>query len=232
MPERKKVSKNPSTPCPDPERYILVRTKKGAFWRRKRGTVKPARLNDVFKQNVNATFVASPAAKRIITALEPYMQGLQTERLVAGISGRLRKALNERGHIDFTYLKGFDFQPDWPLRKRLVYGYTLKQQDRLLKIEIEVDGLTLKRYNRRVTDYYFEAICLYGDATRDRALQVDSVSSPLYSFDSEQKLICVLPISLPGTGDPWMVLLKVSCHEGQELASHPKHYAMAIVRVG
>jgi hypothetical protein len=39
-----------------------VRTKEGDFWRGKRGTVSPARLNDSFKQNVVNSKVASPAA--------------------------------------------------------------------------------------------------------------------------------------------------------------------------
>jgi hypothetical protein len=232
MPLRKKVSKKPTTPCPDPELYILVRTKHGAFWRRKRGTIKPIRLNDNFKRNVEATFITSPAARRIMDALEPFTRRLQKGYLLAHISGRLKKALNEKGHIDFTYFEDFDFQPEWPLKRRLLHKYTLKLDGRLLEIRLDIDEFLLKQGHQHLTDYYFEAICVYGDATRDRALQVDSVSSPLYSFESRLKQTCVLTVSPPRTGDPWMVILKLNCLMGNSLDAHPKYNAMAVVMVG
>lgn len=233
MPLRKKVSKRPTTPCPDPELYIFVRTKNGAFWRRKRGTVKPVQLNEDFQRNAEATFITSPAAKRIVKALEPYLRGpLQKGYLLARLSGQLKKVLNEKGHIDFTYLAGFDFQPDWPLERRLLNDYKLKQNGSLLEIHLDIDEYLLKRGHQYLTDYYFEAICLYGNATRDRALQVDSVSSPLYSFTSKLKQACVLTVSPPRTGDPWMAILKLNCVMGNSLNTHPKYNAMAVVMVG
>ncbi len=59
-------------PCPLPGAYILIETKEGVFWRKKRGLGKPAVLNDVLQANVDKMKISSPAAKRILTALRPF----------------------------------------------------------------------------------------------------------------------------------------------------------------
>ena len=41
-----------------------------------------------------------------------------------------------------------------------------------------------------------------------------------------------MSVPLPSNGAPWMALLKVSCPEGLELAVHPRHYGMRVVKVG
>jgi hypothetical protein len=40
-----------------------------------------------------------------------------------------------------------------------------------------------------------------------------------------------LRLKIPVRKVPWMVLLKVSCMEGNELAVHPRHYGMKVVKV-
>jgi hypothetical protein len=59
------------------------------------------------------------------------------------------------------------------------------------------------------------------------------VVSSLYPFTEWiEKSVCSLSIELPANKKPWMVLLKVNCLEGNELAVHPRHYAMTVVAVG
>jgi hypothetical protein len=63
-------------------------------------------------------------------------------------------------------------------------------------------------------------------------LRVDSVASPLYVIGAEGEDVCTLSVDLPQADVPWMVLLKVSCLEGNELAAHPRHYGMRVVKAG
>lgn len=228
---RNKKNKGPLPPCPDPDRFILVKTREGDFWRRKRGTVKKASLNTAFTKNARNIKVTAPAGSRIVKRLSPFLEGLDTGRLTARISGKLRKVLNHSGNIDFSLLEGFELSKEFPLDKILPVDFTVKQTRNELTVELPVHERTIKRHNRLVTDYYFDLVLLHGNPAREHGLKIDSVSSELYSFANNKKA-CVLSVQLPVNKSLWMVLLKVNCHEGREMASHPKHYGMRVVRVG
>ncbi|MCU7547529.1 hypothetical protein OCK74_00310 [Chitinophagaceae bacterium LB-8] len=228
----KKRSNRVSTPPPpDGSQYILVKTKEGSFWRRKRGSVKPAPVNDVLARNAEASKVTGPAAKRIVDKLRPYLRGLRTGRLTVRVIGALRKALNRKGIIDFTFLDGMELQPEHPFNKLVLDPYKVEQADRSLHISIPIGKGRVKQLNGIVTDYYFEAIVVQGDATKDSGLRVDSVESKVYSIEADQKL-CELSVDLPAQKGPWMLLLKISSLEGNEMAVHPRHYAMKVVKTG
>lgn len=223
----------PKTPCPDPEKYILVQTKEGAFWRRKRGTVTRAALNLVFTKNVSNSKVASPAAKRIVQKLRPFLRGLDAGRLTARLAGALIKTMNAKGQIDFSLLKGFEIQKHPPLDSLLKAQIHITRQSDEIKITFAVNEYTMELPKKSIaTDYYFEGIILYGDVTTDNGLRIDSTISPLYSFTNTGDHLCELTLQLPSRDVPWMVLFKASCQEGNELAVHNRHYGMKVVEVG
>jgi hypothetical protein len=95
-------------PCPDPENYIWVHTEDGGYWRRKRGSVKPAKLNMQFKEGNELMKIAAPAAKRIVQKLRAFLDRMKTGRLNATISGKIRKALSVRGVADFCFFDEFE----------------------------------------------------------------------------------------------------------------------------
>jgi hypothetical protein len=216
-------------PCPDPEKYILVKTKEGVFWRRKRGTVKPATLNDAFAQNVINSQVASPAAKRIITKLHPFLYELDTGRLTARLAGRLIKTINQKGHADFSLLKDFEFQNP-PLRNLLFADVRAEVKDSNITLCIPIYPGVMARRNDLVKDFYFEAILVYGDMTVDHGLRIDSTISRLYSFDDEGQYMCVMSLDLPE--GPWMMIVKAICQEEDRPSVHPRHFGMRVVEVG
>jgi len=74
-------------------------------------------------------------------------------------------------------------------------------------------------------------VLLYGDVTHDGALRTDDISSALYSFAQVAPDNTELVLPLPDNNAPWLLLLKINCLEGNELAAHPKHYAMKVVKV-
>jgi len=233
MSKRKRRRYRTATPPPaDGHRYVLVRTKEGPYWRKKRGTVKKAELNEVFQRNAEATSLASPVAKRIKGKLEEFFNGLDTGRFIANISAKLKKTYLTTGAWNFSLLEGYDLQPDHPLTELFRGNYYIIKNKDELTIRIPIDKEIVKRHNKLVTDYYFGSIILYGDPSKKNDLLIESETSKLYPATGKFKTECNLSLSLPAKKTPWMILLKLSCLEGNTPAAHPRHYGMKVVKVG
>ena len=216
-------------PCPgNPEDYVLVKTREGMFWRRRRGSIKPAKLNTGFRKAVETTKIIAPAAKRIITALQPYLRGLRTGRINIRVGNALRRSLKEKNRLLLSYLKGVEVQAEYPLDELLTRPYNVYEKAKILHIEIPIEPTTVRPLNRLVTHYYFEAVLLYGAINKERELKTACVESPLYSLNNKAKTVCVLELPLPEKDD-WCVLLKLSFLEGNELAVHTKHYRTKVI---
>lgn len=216
------------TACPgDPNDYKLIHSKEGKYWRKKRGTIKPIEINDSLRKNVNLMSILSPAAARISSSLRPFFIGFKTGRLNVRIASCLRKSFKEKNEIQFSYLKGLEFQNDHPL-DRMVLSKTVQSNDNIITIDIITGVNYIIPQNKVATDYYFEAILVYGDLNKEKALKTESVESQLYSFSNATKGKCILTLPKPKKND-WMVLLKISCLEGNQMAVHHKHYRMVVV---
>jgi hypothetical protein len=214
-------------PNPDPGNYVWIDTKKGGYWRQKRGTVKPAKVNIVLEQGNNYMKITAPAAARIRKKLMPFMHGLESGRLNVCISTLLMKALKETGKVDLGYLYDLDLQPDHPMVNLLQSNVQVKQTIHELIVKIEIDRYTVKRLNKIVTNYYFELVLLYGDATKENGLRTESEDSDVYDIKKDYGSDCRLSAVLPES--PWIALLKVNCIEGNEPAVHPRHYEMKVM---
>jgi hypothetical protein len=105
-------------------------------------------------------------------------------------------------------------------------------EDHRLIVTIPVDAHTVKKLSTLVTAYYFELILLYGDPSLTNGLRIDSDTSPLYSLNRKEATVCRLSLDLPHKKVPWMLILKISCHEGDSLALHCRHYGMKVIRTG
>jgi hypothetical protein len=185
-------------------------------------------LNAGFSASVEATKIVAPACKRILTALQPYLRGLDTGRLNNRLSNPLRQSLAQKKRLELSYLKGIELQRDHPLEDMLKVPYKIIIDKKNVSIEIAIEKDTVKPFNRLVSDYYFEAVLLYGDVNKAKALKTETVESALYPIYSKAKTKCVLSVSLPKKED-WCLLLKLSSLEGNEMAVHPKHYRMKVV---
>ena len=232
MPQKRKIPVKLRPPCPDPELYQWVEAKEGGHWRRRRGTVKDASLNRSFSANKSATSIVSPAASRIRKKLEEYTRKLATGRLNARLSGLLSRTYKEKGTVDFSALKGFEFQKEYPLDKLLLTQYRIYKGDKLIEIQIPVTPGVVKQNNKLVTNFYFEGVLLFGDALAEGGLKTAYVVSKPYSFIDTETGNCRLVLPLPDKKEPWMLILKLSCLEGNEMAAHVKHYGMRVVEVG
>jgi hypothetical protein len=216
-------------PCPgNPEDYVLVKSKEGLHWRKKRGTVKPAQLNTAFEANASAMKIVSPAAKQIAGALRHYLHGISTGRLNVRIGNALRRSLKEQKQLRLCYLKGIELQAEHPMDDMLTTRYNVFVQPKTVRVEITIARDSIKPLNKLTTHYYFEAVLLYGDINKEKGLKTESIESPLYAVGDKAKTVCVLKLDLPKKED-WCLILKLSSLEGNELAGHTKHYRMKVV---
>jgi hypothetical protein len=232
MAKRKRYKKNDPGPNPDPERYILVHTKEGSYYRLKRGLNKPALLNAAYQQSADSTRICSPAASRIAAALRKDLCGLNTGRMIAHFTGLLKKALHKNGKLDFSFFVGYDFQADHPFDNLLRVPYRCQEKDGNIELQIRLIRKAVKKHSPLVSQYYFDLVLLCGDPTKDDGLRVETDTSLNYSYDLSKEETCKLSITLPEREQPWMVMLKVSSMEGNELAHHPRHYGMKVVKHG
>jgi hypothetical protein len=214
-------------PNPDPGNCLWITTKDGGFWRRKRGTVKKAKLNRAFKEGSRFMQLSAPATRRIMQKLRPYMDGLYAGRLNAKISGRLRTELKETGKLSLRCLKGFDLQQDQKFEQLLQAGLQIQQTEHELTISIPIAAHTVKRINTLVTNYYFELVLLYGDVSKENGLRTESIESDVYEIEKNYNLFCKLSLVLPEK--EWIALLKVNSIEGNEAAMSHKLYGMKVV---
>jgi len=224
-------ARNHIPPCPDPESYILIETKEGAFWRKKRGLgEKGAPLNEGFKQSSEGMAVTAPAAKRIVGRLRPFIEGLSVGRITVRISALLRKQYNKNGNVDYTFMQGFDLQPDYPMKRLLKAPLHITTDKEVIDLRIPVAPYWIEPQGKLVTHYYFELVVISGDCTRDGALRTETETSAVYSIVGAEQEDCrfVMPV---GTR-PWLAVLKLCCIEGQELAVSPKDYGMQVIAVG
>lgn len=227
MPQKNK-GKRP--PCPDPERYEWVNSSEGGYWRQKKP--KGSTVNSSFLDNNAATTFLAPAIKRIRNRLEEYTRSLDPGRLQGKMSGLLGGRFKKTGRMDLAALKGFEFQKEHVLEKLLLVPYRVHITDNYVELVIPVAPGSVKKHNNLVTDFYFEGILLYGDAMQAGSLATAYAVSAPYSFANTVTETCKLQLPLPANGIPWMLLLKVSCLEGNELAAHTKHYGMKVVEAG
>jgi hypothetical protein len=217
-------------PNPDPENCVWVTTREGGYWKRRRGTIKKAKLNWAFKEGVDLMKVSAPAASRILLKLKPYMNGLQTGRSHSRISGKLRKDLRETGKLNLGCLKGLDLQQEYPFDRLLQADVKIQQTKHELIVTIPVAEHTIGRINTLVTNYYFALVLLYGDASKENGLRTESTDSDIYEIEKQYENDCQLRMVLPEK--EWIALLKVNCIEGNEHAASPKLYGMKVVEAG
>jgi Mg2+ and Co2+ transporter CorA len=218
--KKKRIYKNP-----DPEKYIIVRTKEGDILRKRR--TNPS-INDALK--VMSAETCSTAAKQIVTQLKPYTENMRG-RVNVRLSGKMRSANRQTGRYDYSQLLGFEYQQYHPLENLYECQYQVGKARKKIYIDIHVGKGCIKAQNTLVTHYYFEAVALFGDAMKPNSLQVEDDVSPLFDFRKTYNTTVRFSFVLrPAT--PYLIWLKAGCREGHEEANHPKHFAMRVVAVG
>lgn len=218
--KKKKIYENP-----DPGRYIIVHTKEGDILRAKRTS---PFINEAFKAMAAET--CSAAAKQILMRLKPFT-GQMTGRMNVRLSGKIRSAKKQTGSYNYSLLYGFELQKEYPLENLYTGQYRVRKEGQTIHINIPVEKGYIQARNSLATNYYFEAVALFGDAMIPNSLRVEDDKSSLFDFEKTYKTTVDFAFVLP-PGMPYLIWLKVGCMEGHQAAYHPMHYGMRVVAVG
>jgi hypothetical protein len=231
MPQKKKFDRR-IPPCPDPDKYILVKGKYRYFWRLKRGTIIPATLNDVLTRSAQLTKPANNAAKQLLTMLAVFTQRMELTQLPVRIAGAFKKSALKTGKMNFSCLQDMEFQEDYPLQK-LWTGLVSKQiNNGTLNLSVPVGKLHVIKHSKLATSYELHAILIFGDPSKERGMRIDVERSREYTFTEKGEVDCSFSLVLPPKNRPWMVLLHIGCKFNVSIQPGPKYFGMKVVMVG
>lgn len=231
MPKKRKFNRKPP-PCPDPDKYALVRGKNGYFWRRNRGTVKPAVLNAVLKRSASLTGPSNRAAKQMMTLLAAFTQEMALGTSVTRVAGAFKKSYLQTGKMDFRFLEQLKFQENHPIYKFYTGYISAKVKESSIHLDIEVGDRFIKRHTRSATGYQLKAILLYGDPSKERGIKIETDESHTYLFGDVERATCKLSFVLPSRNRPWIVLLHIGCTMDKHGDAGPKYQALVVVKTG
>lgn len=210
---------------PDIGKYIIVHSKEGDYLRAKRTSpFINAQLAEM------AAETCSAAAKQILTKLRPFTERMMG-RMNVRLSGKMRSAKKQTGSYNYSLLKDFELQKDYPLEALYEGVYQVSHQNNQVTITVPVQTGDVLPHNKIVTAYYFEAVLLTGDAMLPNSLRVEDDRSDMFYFKQQYNTVEVFQFIVP-ENTPYLLFLKVACMEGDEMAIHPRHYGMKVVEVG
>jgi hypothetical protein len=225
---RKKSKRLP--PNPDPERYILVKSKEGNHYRLKRGLGKKAELNPVVQANTNAMGRASAAAKRVLAALDPFIGDIKKGRLHSRLTGKFVSSIRKQGFPVLSALKGVQMQIDEDFKAYLTDGYQLQRDmaEGILTLRLfSAGGKMIIKRGALVDSWQISMVVLYGNPDMDGELDTEHASCAITSIeDKVYELILTLPIPAM---DNYMVALKVEQMEFGARSPNTKLRAMMVV---
>lgn len=225
----KKYLKGVIPPCPgDPQNYTLVNRNGYYYWRLKRGTIKPATLNPVFRVKSIAMSQLSPVIKLLRQYLIPVFHPISAGSLQPSLFKWLQQPWIDSNMISFTNMNGVDFNPKNPLASSLRANHRCMVTDEAISLTVFADPLALKPKNGIVTEFVLEAILLWRDGD---GFQIDTQQSAIYPIREGIIADSVFEFLRP-INAPWMLMLKLLCFEGNKFACHYKHYALKVVETG
>lgn len=230
--KNKKKKRPPPPPPPNPENYILINSKDGSYWRKKRGTDTPVTLNDTLTRYNQLTAITSPAAKYLKELLTPFLHKIDTGRFIARVSANLNKSHLSSGKFDLLSMFDYDFQDEEEMKTLMDESINVTLSGHEMKIRVAASHNAIHKKNSIVTQFFWDAIVVHGDPTIENNLRIESDTSPVFNVDTTSKEYHTLSLFLPTRETSWMLILKLSCFEGKEEAHHTRHYGMKVFAVG
>lgn len=216
--------------CPDPQNYVLVTTREGSYWRKKRAKNVP--LNSGLSRNAEASKVVFPAASALLNKLIPCTRHMVMGRITLRLAQKLAPVFKETGALDFRNLPEFEFQPNYPFHHLVKCAPTIDEDETGVTVSIPVGPGRMVRLSKALTHYYFELILLSGNPTQPQSLRVEMETSAVFSYENKELKDVVLSMIKPARKLPWMLLLKVNTMQGNKVVEQGRYCRMKVVAVG
>src|SRR3954469_3138428 len=100
------------------------------------------------------------------------MTRMDAGRITIRVKSCLQRSIKEKGELDYGYMEGLDFQPDYELWQLMKTTPKLKKdgKDVVLQIPIPAGG-AVQALNTFITGYKFTLIMVVGNPIEERVLQ-------------------------------------------------------------
>lgn len=153
----------------------------GTHKRRRRGSVKPALLNEAFQKSVTLNELVNATAKVIKDALDPYREGFRDGSMWSRLVGLLKKHLLQNPTPDFGILENFELYDKLFLHNSCHHkatGTIVGGPETSVRIELTTSPATnLIRF--RATSYQQTLIGVFLDADHKATTRSECVMLPI-----------------------------------------------------
>ncbi|HEX5169781.1 MAG TPA: hypothetical protein VFW11_11455 [Cyclobacteriaceae bacterium] len=201
----------------------------GDHVRRKRGSVKPARVNEAFKRSSDELKMATPYAKLIKDSVNPFLSNCRDWTLWSRLRSFFRKQVRS-GSIDYYELVGFEFHKkhtlDSLLRGRPAIDASINGSELCISFQLQAPPHIPLSY----IDGYQLTLVVIG-------VNGESTSSCTGEYPlglarlNEKPGIEQLRLSLKEPADTIILALKCEGCKGNNVMNNAKSQGMAIVHV-
>lgn len=204
----------------------------GKHIRAKRGTHKPADVNDSFKETSRYLIAANRPARMIKAALDPYCENFKCGQLWQRLVSIFRIQLKERGLTDLTALEGFEIHKEYPLARfmQIKTAATIDREHSKLRITLTYEAPPLFKKARYIDGYQLSVIVIYPDMKAGIASTAMAMS-PVTELKSKiRELHFELP--LPPGVDEYVLCLKLEGMEKDRVPGSMPTKGMMFVKRG
>lgn len=155
--------------------------------RRKRGTVKPATINNKFRQNVDRNDRVMKTGKPIFRIIKEYAESKRLGRFWPNMLGRLRTCSDDNLETQLQSLKDLEINIKHQLSERvIVEGYTLHNDQDHFMVELKLKSHAIFE-DEDVDCYYYELITILWDKDEGITQYTSIPTHWIYHTDDEPK---------------------------------------------
>jgi hypothetical protein len=215
-------------PCPDWNKYIMVHTREGYYWRKKRGADHKVEINSELSANAEAIRITTPLVRQFLNSISHHLKRHYGERMFLRMNHAFKKCLKKNGRVDYSATKDFVFYPRNPFPHQIAGSCSTRLNADKTRLQVEIKPFDIPPQNGLVTEYYFQLILVTGDPNEENRLEVETMESPLFPYGQDRTNTVSFETDLP-EDKPWLAMIKLNSLEMNELAVHARHYGLVVV---
>lgn len=156
--------------------------------RRKRGTVKPAKINKKFQDNANRNPAIMKTARPLIAFMKEYTESKRLGRFWPNMLGLLLKCKNDKLETHLKSLKEMELNNNYQVAQRVkMQGYAIRSHPDHFIVDLKLRGHAIFD-NDDVDCYFYELTAILWDKDEE-ITQHTSIPTPWVYHGDEEPLV-------------------------------------------
>lgn len=188
----------------------------GNHVRRKRGTVKEAKLNDALQASGKRLLTANVPAKIFADAIKGYRRGLERGSLWRRLLSAFRHQLNQAGGIDFSILQPFEIHTKYPFDRFLnvIPSISFNAEGSVLDVTITYPRHPSFEESSFIDGYQLTTIAVFPDLKNKTATTL-AAPSPVLPLEGVVNPLTA-QFAIPPNATAFLVCVKIEgCTKGE-----------------